>query len=166
MDLSAVLNLLSDGGFHSGKDLGEALGVSRTAIWKHLQKLDDLGLKLNSVKGKGYCLEGGLELLAEQRILSALSFDVAPLVRDLDIHSVIDSTNAKALAQAAATAPSAYICLAEQQTAGRGRRGREWVSPFGKNIYMSVLWGYDGGAAVLEGLSGSCCSCSGSCSYS
>ncbi len=153
MNLSAVLNLLSDGGFHSGKDLGEALGVSRTAIWKHLQKLDELGLKLNSVKGKGYCLEGGLELLSEQKISSALSADAAALIQELDIHPVIDSTNVRALSRAAESVAPGYVCLAEQQTAGRGRRGREWVSPFGKNIYLSVLWGYDGGAAVLEGLS-------------
>jgi len=153
MNLSAVLNLLADGGFHSGAALGEALGVSRTAIWKHLQKLDELGLKLVSVKGKGYCLEGGLELLASEKILAGMSGQSQTLVSLLDIHPVIDSTNAKAMAHAIAQNDPGYVCLAEQQTAGRGRRGRAWISPYGKNIYMSVLWGFDGGAAALEGLS-------------
>ncbi len=153
MNLTAVLNLLADGGFHSGEALGDALGVSRTAIWKHLQKLDELGLNLISVKGKGYCLDGGLELLDEDKILASVSGEVKAHIDALDINSVIDSTNIKALARAAENGASGYVCLAEQQTAGRGRRGREWVSPFGKNIYLSTLWGFDGGAAALEGLS-------------
>ena len=153
MNLTAVLNLLADGGFHSGEALGDALGVSRTAIWKHLQKLDELGLNLISVKGKGYRLDGGLELLDELKILESVSAEGQVLIDTLDIHSVIDSTNVKALATATESDASGYICLAEQQTAGRGRRGRKWVSPFGKNIYLSALWGFDGGAAALEGLS-------------
>lgn len=153
MNLTAVLNLLADGGFHSGEALGEALGVSRTAIWKHLQKLDEFGLTLISVKGKGYCLEGGLELLDRDRVLAAMSSSARGFVQSLDIHSVIDSTNVKTLERATQGEAAGYICLAEQQTAGRGRRGREWVSPFGKNIYLSALWGFDGGAAALEGLS-------------
>ncbi|TQV67294.1 bifunctional biotin--[acetyl-CoA-carboxylase] ligase/biotin operon repressor BirA [Exilibacterium tricleocarpae] len=153
MDINSLLKLLADGRFHSGEELGEVLGVSRTAVWKHLRKLEPLGLVLTSVKGRGYCLEGGLELLDADAIDAALNPAARALAVELDIQSVIDSTNTRALARAAAGNARGYICLAEQQTAGKGRRGRAWVSPFGRNIYLSVVWGFDGGAAVLEGLS-------------
>ncbi len=153
MEIKALLQLLADGDFHSGEELGELLGVSRTAVWKHLKKLEPLGLSLQSVKGKGYRLEGGLELLDSARIGAGLNAAARDLHSELDIQPVIDSTNTRALARAAAADASGYVCLAEQQTAGKGRRGRRWVSPFGKNIYLSVVWGFGGGAAVLEGLS-------------
>ena len=153
MELNAILNLLADGEFHSGAELGDALGVSRTAVWKHLQKLEPLGLALTSVKGKGYCLPGGLELLDRERILGAVDASARSLVSELDLRTIADSTNTRAQARAAAGEARGYLCLAEQQTAGRGRRGRDWVSPFGKNIYLSAVWGFDGGVAALEGLS-------------
>ncbi len=153
MDLNAILNMLSDGEFHSGAELGDVLGVSRTAVWKHLQKLEPLGLPLTSVKGKGYRIDGGLELLDASRITEAMSSASRPLLTELDIEAVIDSTNVRAMARSSAGGGSGYVCLAEQQTAGKGRRGRDWVSPFGKNIYLSAVWGFDGGVAALEGLS-------------
>lgn len=150
--LQAILGLLSDGSFHSGQELGDALGVSRAAVWKHLQKLEALGLNLQSIKGKGYCLTGGLDLLSSSRIVTLLDPNVRGLLGNIDVFSVIDSTNAQALLVGAEQG-CGYVCLAEQQTAGRGRRGRTWVSPFGKNIYLSVGWSFDGGAAELGGLS-------------
>lgn len=152
LPLQALLAVLADGRFHSGKELGVALGVSRAAVWKHLQKLESLGIRLLSIKGKGYCLEGGLELLSAASIVAGIGPRALPLLAQLDIHPVIDSTNAQALRDGVAYG-SGYVCLAEFQTAGRGRRGRTWVSPFGNNIYLSLLWTFDGGAAQLEGLS-------------
>jgi BirA family biotin operon repressor/biotin-[acetyl-CoA-carboxylase] ligase len=152
ISLQALLAVLADGCFHSGQELGEILGVSRAAVWKQLQKLEPLGIRLQSVKGKGYCLEGGLELLSASSIVAGLDPLARQLLAQLDIHPVIDSTNAQALRDGL-TCGSGYTCLAEFQTAGRGRRGRTWVSPFGKNIYLSLLWTFDGGAAELEGLS-------------
>ncbi len=72
MELQSILELMADGEYHSGKVLGELLGVSRTAVWKHLQKLEHYGLPLESVRGKGYRLPGGLELLDRQRIAADL----------------------------------------------------------------------------------------------
>lgn len=132
MELNAILNLLADGEFHSGAELGEVLGVSRTAVWKHLQKFETLGLPLTSIKGKGYRIEGGLELLDADRITQGMDTIARSLIGELEIHSVTDSTNVRALAKTAVANASGYICLAEQQTAGKGRRGREWISPFGK----------------------------------
>jgi BirA family biotin operon repressor/biotin-[acetyl-CoA-carboxylase] ligase len=149
--LQRILSLLTDGQFHSGQELGTALGISRAAVWKQLQKLQRLGISLQVIKGKGYCLEGGLDLLSDEVILQLLAPAAHSLLAKLEIRPVVDSTNAQALRNV--SAGSGYVCLAELQFAGRGRRGRIWVSPFGKNIYLSTVWTFYGGAAELEGLS-------------
>ncbi len=142
-----ILLLLADGNFHSGEELGLLLGVSRAAIWKHLQKLEGLGVTLVSIKGRGYCVEGGLDLLDFDSIASQLESSL-PLKLHLFPH--IDSTNSYLMRH---ESPALNVCLAESQSAGRGRRGRAWVSPFAQNIYCSIGWGFDGGVAVLGGLS-------------
>jgi len=153
MPKTILLPLLANGEFHSGQDLALALGLSRTAIWKQLNKLEVLGLEIESVKGRGYRIPGGIDLLDEARVLAAMG-DVSPhLMSELKIHEVIDSTNMEVLRRVPEGARSGFVCTAEQQTAGRGRRGREWVSPFGRNLYVSTMWEFSQGAAALEGLS-------------
>ncbi len=152
MPIDFLLEALSDGEFHSGDDLGRLAGVSRTAIWKRLKKVEELGIPLISIKGKGYCIEGGLELLRENKIRDGLSSSAKALIAEVDVNGVVTSTNELAM-QKAVSGNSGYICVAEQQTSGRGRRGRHWVSPFGCNIYLSMVWEFTGGAAALEGLS-------------
>lgn len=150
---SQLLQLMSDGEFHSGEELGRALAVSRAAIWKQLQKLETLGLPLESVRGRGYRLPGGLELLNRDEILAELDPDVISCVAELELFESIDSTNRQALGRAATGNGHGYVCTAEQQTAGRGRRGRRWTTPFAASVSLSVVWQFDGGAAALEGLS-------------
>ncbi len=152
MSLDALLAILADGRFHSGDDLGRALGVSRTAVWKQLKKVGELGLPLESIKGKGYCITGGVDLLCRDIIEEGLSFEAKSLITTLDLPTVVDSTNTLAMSKAL-TGGRGYVCSAEQQTAGRGRRGRHWVSPYGSNLYLSTVWEFAGGAASLEGLS-------------
>lgn len=153
MELQSVVSLMADGKFHSGEALGEVLGVSRTAVWKYLQKLDQYGLVVESVRGRGYRLCGGVELLSEVAIRSGLSNDAAQVLTELDIVPTIDSTNARAMLKASSSGCSGYVCLAEHQVQGRGRRGRRWESPFGQNIYLSVVMEFSQGASALEGLS-------------
>lgn len=148
-----LLRLLADGEFHSGEALGQALGISRTAVWKQLQKLSALGLTIKTVRGKGYRLPGQLDLLSTDKITSVLSLPVQSLVKELDIRLIVDSTNNVAMAKASERGASGYICLAEHQSAGRGRRGRCWQSPLGQNIYLSVVWEFTQGVSALEGLS-------------
>ncbi|GAB1263656.1 bifunctional biotin--[acetyl-CoA-carboxylase] ligase/biotin operon repressor BirA [Aurantivibrio infirmus] len=148
-----IIRLLADGKVHSGEELGEILGVSRTAVWKQLKKLENIGLSLNIVKGKGYQLERGIELLEADEIQRNLTDEVANLVLELDLHRSIGSTNSHAISRANSGDSHGYICLAEHQSEGRGRHGRRWISPFARNVYLSIVWEYDGGAAVLEGLS-------------
>ncbi|GAA6154518.1 bifunctional biotin--[acetyl-CoA-carboxylase] ligase/biotin operon repressor BirA [Pseudoteredinibacter isoporae] len=149
MNLVDILNVLADGEFHSGEELGQALGVSRTAVWKHLHKLDELGLELTSVKGRGYRLVGGLDLLNQEHILRQMQPRAADLVSKFEIFHSIESTNSYLLSQS----DHGHVCMAERQLAGRGRRGRNWISPFARNIYLSVSWTFQGGAQALEGLS-------------
>ncbi|MCP8900883.1 bifunctional biotin--[acetyl-CoA-carboxylase] ligase/biotin operon repressor BirA [Gilvimarinus xylanilyticus] len=146
--LMQLLAVLADGKYHSGQELGERLSISRAAVWKQLNKLPELGVTLEKSRGQGYCLPGGLEVLDESSIRRAAPTWGAPLI----IEQVIPSTNALLLA-GAAEFKSGTVCLAERQSGGRGRRGRVWQSPFGSNLYLSMLWQYEDGASVLEGLS-------------
>lgn len=153
MSVERVLELLADGEIHSGEELGQALGVSRTAVWKQLKKLEDLGIKLRSVKGQGYQLENGLELLESALVQGHLSAGAAELLCELDLCGSIDSTNTRALERARNGGVCGLACLAEHQSAGRGRHGRQWVSPYGRNIYLSLVWEFTSGVAAMEGLS-------------
>lgn len=151
---TTLVPLLADGEFHSGQALADALGVSRTAVWKQLNRLQqELGLSVESIKGRGYRIPGGVELLAADAIASGLSAQGRALLGELVIQPIVDSTNAEALRRLETGALAGLACTAELQTAGRGRRGRPWVSPFGRNLYLSLAWEYEGGAAALEGLS-------------
>ncbi|MHC8307624.1 bifunctional biotin--[acetyl-CoA-carboxylase] ligase/biotin operon repressor BirA [Pseudomonas sp. PB3P13] len=144
-----LLKLLKDGRFHSGQALGAALGVSRSAVWKQLQHLEaDLGLSIHKVRGRGYQLAAPLTLLDAAAIKQEASCDWPILVFDS-----IDSTNAEALRAIHRGEAAPFFVLAERQTAGRGRRGRKWVSPFAENIYYSLVLRIEGGMRQLEGLS-------------
>ena len=149
-----LVRLLADGDYHSGEAIAARLGISRAAIWKSMVRVRErYGLTLESVRGRGYRLLAPLELLDAGRILAILRNQGQAAVSRLEVHDQIDSTNAHLLAEAQTGAPSGTVCLAERQTAGRGRRGRIWVSPFGANIYLSVLWRYPLPPAALGGVS-------------
>lgn len=133
--LKEVLAIMSDGKFHSGEQLGEALGVNRSLIWKQFQKLEKLGVEFSSIRGRGYRLQDPIELLDEAQIQVALK---EPL-EHFEVLFSVDSTNRYLFDMAQNYMGQQYAVLAEMQTAGKGRRGRHWVSPFGKNVYLSVL---------------------------
>lgn len=141
-----LVALLADGEFHSGEQLGEALGMSRAAINKHIQTLKSWGLDVYTVTGKGYSLPAPVQLLDEAAILSHLHQP------DLAVIPVIDSTN-QYLLDRMDQLVSGYACIAEYQQAGRGRRGRKWFSPFGANLYLSMYWRLEQGPAAAMGLS-------------
>lgn len=146
-----LLELLADGKNHSGQELASLLNVSRTAIWKQLAKLEGLGLELLSQPGKGYCLVGGLELL-EKDVISSLLIPMAALaIFDLTVLQVVDSTSSYLMRQKPVSDIS--VCFAEFQTAGRGRRGRHWVSPYASNIYLSLRVSINSGLGAFEGIS-------------
>src|SRR5690606_4227607 len=147
-----------DGRFHTGDELGLRFGVTRAAIWKAVRKVSGSGLEVHSVRGKGYRLSEALTLLDAQQIRQQLSQNSRSAIHELELLSCVDSTNAHALRRIQAGSldlPPAgtYVCLAEMQTAGKGRRGREWVSPFGHNLYLTLVREFDSGASGLDGLS-------------
>ena len=145
-----LLKLLKDGHFHSGEALGAALGVSRSAVWKQLQHLEaELNLPIHKVRGKGYQLASPLVFLNAESIVLNTPSSVWPV----HILDTIDSTNAEALRLVDGGHVAPFLVLAEQQTAGRGRRGRKWVSPFAQNVYYSLVLRIEGGLRQLEGLS-------------
>ena len=148
-----LLLLLSDGRFRSGSFLAGKLGISRTGVWKHINNLSELGLEIHAVSGRGYKLERSLELLDEGAIRSSLKADVRARIGAFSVHDRIDSTNRFLSDRSTDAGPNGAICLAESQTAGKGRNGRSWISPFGNNIYLSLAWQYPGGPASLSGLS-------------
>lgn len=148
-----LLQLLSDGRFHSGEVLGQTLGVTRGTVWNYLHQLRALGVDFYAVPRKGYKLPQPMELLSVEALRRALPPPADTLLSGLDIFLELPSTNAWLVTQAQRGAPRGRACLAECQSAGRGRRGRTWVSPPGGNLYLSVLWRFDAGAAVVNGLS-------------
>ncbi|MCJ2378850.1 bifunctional biotin--[acetyl-CoA-carboxylase] ligase/biotin operon repressor BirA [Vibrio sp. ZSDZ34] len=140
-----ILKELSQGGFHSGEELGQALGISRAAVSKHIQGIQQWGVDIFRIQGKGYQLAKPLQLLDESVLKQTLS---APL----ELIPIIDSTNQYLMDQLPEL-QSGSVCVSEYQAKGRGRRGRQWVSPFGANLYLSMYWRLDAGMAAAMGLS-------------
>ncbi len=141
-----LISILADGEFHSGEQLGERLGMSRAAINKHIQTLRDWGIEVFTVPGKGYSLPEPIQLLDEAFIRSRI------VQGNIAVLPVIDSTN-QYLLDRLDELHSGDACVAEYQQAGRGRRGRKWVSPFGSNLYISMYWRLEQGPAAAIGLS-------------
>ncbi|MBT8116223.1 MAG: bifunctional biotin--[acetyl-CoA-carboxylase] ligase/biotin operon repressor BirA [Gammaproteobacteria bacterium] len=148
-----LLQCLSDGEFHSGEALGASLGISRMAVWKHLRGLREAGLDFEVVRGKGYRLSRPRELLDAGQVRSAVCPETRAALGRIDVFHQLDSTSNWLRERALAGADSGSVCMSEMQHSGRGRHGRQWVSPFAANLYLSLLWRTEAGAAALGGLS-------------
>jgi BirA family biotin operon repressor/biotin-[acetyl-CoA-carboxylase] ligase len=149
-----LLESLADGRFHSGQQLADELGLTRTAVWKQIRRLqEDWGVEIDAVRGRGYRVPGGFELLDETVIRKTLSERTVDFVDSLAVLPVVDSTNRVARDNPPAATACARVWLAEHQTAGRGRRGRPWHSAFGRNLYLSFVWRFDLAMSDLAGLS-------------
>lgn len=144
-----LLKILSDGALHSGESLGGRLGLTRGAIWKLIKQLiSNYGIVIEAKTKQGYRVPGGIEFLDQAIIYKYLSSEYKSFGQNMVIFDEIDSTNAY-LAQAT----QVNICLAESQSAGRGRLGRKWFSPFASNIYLSLRWNFIKNLVSLDGLS-------------
>lgn len=152
MDLLPLLRVLSDGQFHSGEQLGLNLLLSRSAVWKQVERLRELGVEVHSVTGKGYRLPATFDLLTRETIFAYLGGAAEDWRHCFEVLFTVGSTNAEAM-RLAQGGVDRYLILAEHQTRGRGRRGRVWVSPLGANIYFSMVASFQMGIAALEGLS-------------
>ena len=126
----------------SGEAIGIALGCSRAAVWKHVENLRGLGIEIDAVAGQGYRLREPLELLDRTRILAVMDSAISGKLRSLEIETSLDSTNA-ALRRLAVEDQHAAVIIAEHQSGGRGRRGRQWHSPYARNLYLSLGWMFE-----------------------
>ena len=114
-----------------------------------------MGLQLESLKGRGYRLPQGFELLDGEQIEASLDCSARQQLNALHVHQTLESTNKEAhqLIQRQTDTASGEVIFSEYQTMGRGRRGKSWVSPFAANLYLSMVWDFDQGASALQGLS-------------
>jgi len=150
--LQKLIKLLADGQFHSGQSLADELQVSRTAIWKMVGKLKQWQIDVYSVRGKGYKIANGLELLDQHKIEQGIKHNTLFFDR-LVTFSSVDSTSSYIAREWCKQSGKSLVCVAEHQIKGRGRKGRQWISPFASNLYFSVGFNLPFGLNALGGLS-------------
>ncbi|NLC77578.1 MAG: biotin--[acetyl-CoA-carboxylase] ligase [Clostridia bacterium] len=121
----------------SGEEISAQLGVSRTAVWKHIKTLREEGYEIVSQPGKGYLLKGIPDLLLRGELAHFLAGSM--FARSIQCHLTVGSTNDLAKAAADQGAPEGALVVAECQEQGKGRLGRQWFSPQGGGIYASVV---------------------------
>jgi BirA family transcriptional regulator, biotin operon repressor / biotin---[acetyl-CoA-carboxylase] ligase len=121
----------------SGPDLAAALGVSRAAVWKQIERLVEAGYRIDRQRVHGYRLEDVPDRLYAAEIESRL--ETRRIGRSLRCFETIDSTNSFAMELGRAGEPEGTVVLAEEQTRGRGRLGRSFFSPKGRSLYASML---------------------------
>ncbi|TLU64704.1 bifunctional biotin--[acetyl-CoA-carboxylase] ligase/biotin operon repressor BirA [Thalassotalea litorea] len=146
-----LIRRLAGGEFISGQVLADSLGVSRTAISKSIQALTEMGLDVFKVHGKGYRLAQPIQLLQANQIQQHLHSLGAN--NPVEVHTIIDSTNSYLLRRLPNQVVNGQTCVAEYQSAGRGRRGKNWVSPFASHLYLSMYYPLEQGVAAAMGLS-------------
>ncbi len=150
--VEALLALLADGALHSGADLAARLGVSRAAVWKLVGEMREHGVQVESVPRSGYRLPRPVELLSASRIGRALDDRGWRLGDRLEVLFEIDSTNTYLYGAPTPAAGQPRVAFAELQHAGRGRRGRSWLAPFGSGLTFSVAWTFADAPAGLPAL--------------
>jgi len=139
MSKDKILKLLraSQSGFVSGEGLATELGISRTAIWKHIQSLEREGYGIEAMPSQGYRLTSIPDILVKSDIVQGLSTTI--IGREIHLFPEVVSTNTRAMEMASQGSPEGTVVLAEMQTGGKGRLGRTWISPRG-NLYCSVIF--------------------------
>ena len=147
-----LLGLLCDGSLHSGAQLAAALGVSRAAVWKLVGELRAAGVAIDSLSRRGYRLSAPVELLDAARMRAHACEQGRRLPDELEVHFLIDSTNDHLYAAPPPTPGAARVAFAELQSAGRGRRGRRWIAPFGSGLTFSISWTFAETPADLPAL--------------
>ncbi|WPL17314.1 Bifunctional protein BirA [Thiorhodovibrio winogradskyi] len=149
-----LIRLLADGERHSGAALATVLGISRAGVWKAIQRASQrFEIEILASKGQGYQLPAPLELLDATAIAAKLPPEAGGRIGPIHCFEDIDSTNSWLFTLGRGQTANGTCVLAERQSAGRGRHGRAWYSPFGANLYLSMLWQFDTGPAALGPLS-------------
>lgn len=136
----------------SGDALARAFGQTRAAVWKRIEALRAAGVAITAQAGLGYALAQPLELLDADAIRAQLPLALQARIAVLEVAWSLDSTNSELLRRPT-PAEGVAVLLAERQTGGRGRRGRDWASPLAANVYLSLARMFSGGLSRLPGLS-------------
>lgn len=124
-------------GYISGQELCEKLGVSRTAVWKVIKQLREQGYEIEAAQNRGYRLVAVPDVLSKQEMKSCMH--TKWLGHNIFYYDEIDSTNTEAKRKAEAGEPHGTLVVADMQSAGRGRRGRDWSSPKHQGIFFTIL---------------------------
>ena len=134
-----VLTMLEEAGdrYLSGEAMSRQLGITRAAVWKQVKQLRQSGYEIQAVTNLGYRLAGRPDRLNHEAILAALGDH--PWSDQIQVLETVDSTNSLAKRQATEGAAHGSVYLSDEQTGGRGRQGRGFVSPRGRGVYLSVL---------------------------
>lgn len=133
-----ILKLLKDSsGYVSGQDICNCLGVSRTAVWKVMNQLKEEGYEIEAVPNRGYRIISSPDIVTADEIKSLLN--TRRIAGDIRYYEETSSTNTVAKQLAETSDADGLLVIAEQQTAGKGRRGKGWVSPKGSGIWMSLV---------------------------
>ncbi|MGE3920635.1 MAG: biotin--[acetyl-CoA-carboxylase] ligase [Gammaproteobacteria bacterium] len=146
-----LIRLLADTKFHTGNELGEHLNVSRTAIWKQIKQLENLGVKIDKSQVNGYKFSKPMVLIEKKQISTFLNSKEMQKACHFKILSTVTSTND--YLKSRKNTNEFDFCIAEQQTEGRGRFNRAWFSPFAENIYLSCSWQLHCDVSELSGIS-------------
>jgi BirA family biotin operon repressor/biotin-[acetyl-CoA-carboxylase] ligase len=148
-----LLALLADGDQHSGAKLAAELGITRSAVWKLVAELRERGVAIGSIARRGYRLRHPVELLDAGRIRSTTAAEGWTAAGSLEVLFEVDSTNEYLYAAPAPPPGEPRLVFAELQRAGRGRRGRSWLAPFGSGLTFSIGWTFAEMPADLSALS-------------
>ena len=123
--------------FVSGQDMSRSLGITRAAVWKYIKLFENEGYVIESSTKKGYRLKLIPDIM--DRVVLTNGLKTSIIGRNMECYQNLASTNARAKEMALADAPEGTVIIAEEQSRGRGRLGRNWVSPAGKGVWMSVI---------------------------
>jgi BirA family transcriptional regulator, biotin operon repressor / biotin---[acetyl-CoA-carboxylase] ligase len=148
-NINKLVQALNTHSHQDGTTLGEQLGISRAAIWKMVTYLKEEGIKIDSIKGKGYRLIDPLILLDQDYI--QIEANLLNLDCNVSVFESIDSTND--FNYRLSVDKKFNVCISEKQTNGGGRFKRKWLSPYARNIYLSIKYTIDKDVSELSGLS-------------
>ncbi|MBL78639.1 MAG: biotin--[acetyl-CoA-carboxylase] ligase [Nitrosomonadaceae bacterium] len=153
----SILRLLNDGKFHSGVTMAQHLNVSRTSVSNALRRLEEKGVVVHRIHGRGYRLPNPVQWLDKNKIIRYFSTKKEKL--HIEILDTTQSTNTELIKKATTKEYSdnktdiIHVIATELQTNGRGRRGQIWYSGLGDSLTFSLLWNFQKGAGILSGLS-------------
>lgn len=147
----AILRLLSHDTFRSGEDIARTLGISRASVSQALREVEQHGVRLFRLAGRGYRLAEPLQWIDTGEVLSVLNDKAFPMA--LEVLESAESSNTLLLHKATLGAAHGSCLAVELQTGGRGRRGRQWHASLGGSLTFSLLWRFNFGASSLSGLS-------------